>query len=733
MERVLQLLCEREKAHVDTRVLVANTRPETVHEIVDGVPVTRAGRRGSAGSVTLCPSFPALLERERADVIVLHEPNPLGLLAYALARPKGRLVIWFHAEVVRSSWQYTLIYRPWFAFAMRRASRIIVASPPMAQAAQLQGFGVPTTVIPYGVDERRLEPTPDVVSRAAELRRRHPGPLALFVGRMVPYKGLDVLLRAMTKVNATAVLVGSGPQRAGLEALAATLGVASKVVFAGETEPDDLLAWYQACDMFVLPSTTRAEAFAVVQTEAMAFGKPVVSTNLPTGVPWVNRDDETGLVVAPGDADALADALTRLAADPELRRRLGEGGRRRVREEFTADRMAIRAVEVYRDVAAMDGHRATAIGQSVDAMLAAIVRGDAVAPPAAGDSGAAFLEAATRHGVRALAAERLGPRLADWPAPVQAALGREAVLGAALEALQERELKQVLELLAARGVSPLLLKGSALAHTVYASPAQRPRFDTDLLVRREEMDAVTEVMTGRGYTRPNLVSGELVMHQVDFARKDSHGVWHVYDFHWKVANRQAVAGVLSFDELARDAEPIPALGPHARGLSRVHALLLACVHRLAHHPTEDRLIWIHDIHLLTETLSPSDAESFGTLALDRSVSALCADGLTAAGRWFGTRVPAGLLDRLTAPPRSGAPEPSAAFLEPHVGRIDELLSDLRALSGWSRRVRLVREHAFPPPAYIAGMYSVSNRALLPALYTHRIVRGAWRWLRRGSR
>ena len=369
----------------------------------------------------------------------------------------------------------------------------------------------------------------------------------------------------------------------------------------------------------------------------------------------------------------------------------------------------------------------------IEATLAAIIRGDDVAPPAGPETGAEFLEAATHHGLRTLVAERLGSSLAHWPAAVRSALTREPVLGAALEALQQRELRIVLERLASHGVSPLLLKGSALAYTLYDSPGLRPRFDTDLLVRREDMEVVAEVMTGRGYVRPNQVTGELVMHQVDYARKDSHGVWHVYDFHWKLANRQAVAGMLSFEELTRDAEPIAVLGPHARGLSRVHALLLACVHRVAHHPSDERLIWIHDIHLLTEALSPAEVASFGALAADRSVRALCADGLAAATRWFGTRVPEGLLERLALHDPSGGTEASAALLEPPASRIHEIWSDLRALPGWSHRVRLVYEHAFPPPSYMAGVYTVSSRVWLPALYTHRIVRGAWRWLRRSSR
>ena len=350
MERVLQLLCEREQADVDTRVLVANTERATVHETINGVGVTRVANAGSAGSVAVCPTLPLWLSRERADVIVIHEPNPMGLVAYALARPAGKLIVWFHSEVVRDRWKYAVMYRPWLAHAMRRATRVIVASPPMIEAAQLRGFAAPVAVIPYGVDEGRLALSPAIAARAAQLRGGLRGPLVLFVGRMVPYKGLDVLLRAMVEVPGTAVLVGGGPQRAALEALGRELGIESRVLFAGEVDEPALVAWYHACDLFVLPSTTRAEAFGVVQTEAMACGKPVVSTALPSGVPWVNRDGETGLVVPPGDVPALAAALSRLAGDAGLRQRMGDRGRQRVLDEFTADRMALRAVEVYRDV-----------------------------------------------------------------------------------------------------------------------------------------------------------------------------------------------------------------------------------------------------------------------------------------------------------------------------------------------------------------------------------------------
>src|SRR5262249_47656678 len=132
---------------------------------------------------------------------------------------------------------------------------------------------------------------------------------------------------------------GDGPLEAELREAVVRRGLQERIVFAGRVSDDDLPAYYQACDAFVLPSIARTEAFGVVQIEAMAAGRPVISTNLPTGVPWVNRDGVSGMVVMPGDADALGAALAQLGRDADLRCRLAEGARRRAETLFTRNRM----------------------------------------------------------------------------------------------------------------------------------------------------------------------------------------------------------------------------------------------------------------------------------------------------------------------------------------------------------------------------------------------------------
>jgi rhamnosyl/mannosyltransferase len=351
MERVVQVLCEAERASVDSQALVANDGPQTVREVVHGVPVTRVAALAKVGAVAVCPTFPWWMRKLESDVIVVHEPNPLAIVAHALVRPRSRLLVWIHAEVVRPQWRYKAFYRPFLRRILSLADRIIVASPPMRDLAEeLRDFRDKVVVIPYAIDPDQHAPTPACCQLVEEIRGQQALPLALFVGRMVPYKGVDVLLRALKGVEARAILVGSGPFKATWEALAAELGLSARVQFVGDVDEPTLTALYRACDVFVLPSVTRAEAFGMVQLEAMACGKPVISTLLPSGVPWVNRDGETGLVVPPFDVEGLRLALTTLLSDPALRSAMGERGRARVVAEFSLERMARQTTALYRSL-----------------------------------------------------------------------------------------------------------------------------------------------------------------------------------------------------------------------------------------------------------------------------------------------------------------------------------------------------------------------------------------------
>jgi rhamnosyl/mannosyltransferase len=350
IETVVETLCGGATTWAESQVLVLNKDRSTVAEKRGGVAVRRVGSVATIGAVSLAPTLPFWLARAEADVMVLHEPNPMGLVAYYLARPQIPLIVWYHSEVVRAQWKYRLFYQPFLDFALGRAQRIVVASPPMLDVPALTCYRNKCVVVPFGLRVDRYVLTDAVAARVSAIQRGTSRPMILFVGRLVGYKGLDVLLDAVHSLDADVVIVGDGAQRVSLQAKALALGIADRVRFVGEATNEDLLAWYHACDVFVLPSVTRQEAFGMVQLEAMLCGCPIVSTELGTGVSWVNQHDCTGLVVRPGDARELRNALARLLGDADLRGRLGAEARSRVLEHFTAERMCNTTRLLYQDV-----------------------------------------------------------------------------------------------------------------------------------------------------------------------------------------------------------------------------------------------------------------------------------------------------------------------------------------------------------------------------------------------
>jgi hypothetical protein len=260
---------------------------------------------------------------------------------------------------------------------------------------------------------------------------------------------------------------------------------------------------------------------------------------------------------------------------------------------------------------------------------------------------------------------------------------------------------------------------------MYPKPWLRPRTDTDLLVSYGDVPAAMQALERCGYTRSDaLTSGTFVSHQMAFERVDEHDVHHVADLHWKIVNPQVLADSLPFEDLWAQAQPAPTLGPAARVPTPVASVVLGCIHRLAHHQGHDRLIWLYDLRLLTAGFDDTDWRALEQLACSSGVAGLCLDGLRQAQDRLGARLPEALAGALAA---AALAEPSQQYLQGPVRKRDVLLSDLRRIKGWRPRLRLLREHAFPPVAFIRQRYGVNNPLLTPALYVLRLVTGAYKW------
>jgi glycosyltransferase involved in cell wall biosynthesis len=355
METHLQALCRGLRSHTDLRVIVSSENRTSMEEVVDSVPVTRVATVLNAFSTAISPGMAAQIRTSGADLVHIHLPNPTAVLAYLASGYRGCLVITYHSDIVKQK-VLARVFQPFLDAALRRSSAIIATSPNyLATSPVLQAFRDRCHVIPYGIDTGPFEhPDPDAAGR---IRARFGERLVITVGRLVYYKGLDYLIRAMANVRGKLVIVGDGQLRGKLERLAAQLGVADRVIFAGVISDAEVLAYYHAAALFVLASVARSEAFGIVQIEAMAAGLPVINTSLDTGVPLVSIHEQTGLTVPPADPQALAAAINRLLDDSNLRQKLGQAGVLRARQEFGLDSMLGRTLELYRNVTATEGER----------------------------------------------------------------------------------------------------------------------------------------------------------------------------------------------------------------------------------------------------------------------------------------------------------------------------------------------------------------------------------------
>jgi len=352
MESHLEVLSNELKGLVNLKVIVANESRWTVRESSDDLSITRVGEIFKLQSAPICPGLIQELRKAKADIIHLHWPNPMAVLAYLLSGLTSKLVFTYHSDVVRQR-KLAVAFQPVLRRALDKASAIIATSPNYVESSDvLSAYKSKCRVIPFGVPTGYFE---HCDSAAVKRIREQYGPqIVLAVGRMVYYKGFEHVVRAMALAKGRLLLIGQGPQRDYLVRLAIDLNVHDRIVFLNEV--DDVRPYYHAADIFVLPSVMRSEAFGIVQLEAMACGKPVINTQLDSGVNFVSPHGVSGLTVPPGDHIGLGHTINYLMDRPYLRTRLGVGGRHRVAQNFTVRGMVQQTLDLYEEVI-MNGHQ----------------------------------------------------------------------------------------------------------------------------------------------------------------------------------------------------------------------------------------------------------------------------------------------------------------------------------------------------------------------------------------
>ena len=298
----------------------------------NGVFYNRAKYLFEFAANTISPDFIWKLSKIKTDIIIYHMPFIFAVIAHFIAKPKyKKMIVCYHSDIIG----YDKIMKPfWWIYNkfLRIADIIHVQSPQMLENSMVKNYKEKAVVIPYLIDTKVTFNKENV----QHIKEKYKNQKIIFaIGRHVKYKGFEYLLEAMKFVDDGVLLLGgTGPLTVSFNEFISKNNLQSKIKLLGRIKDKELDDYYEACDIFVLPSILKSETFAVVQLEAMRHGKPVINTNLGTGVNYVSIDGETGLTVEPENVEELSNAINKLLNDAKLRNNLGHNAQKRVEDVF---------------------------------------------------------------------------------------------------------------------------------------------------------------------------------------------------------------------------------------------------------------------------------------------------------------------------------------------------------------------------------------------------------------
>ena len=335
-----KILCFNETASDEDYIC---KRKETVHDEVDGIEVVRCGCIAKVASqsisLTIGREMKKIMKSFDPDIVIFHYPNPYEaafLLPYL--KENIKFVLYWHLDIVKQK-LLGKMFNGQTIKLLERADKIIATSPLYIDGSSyLSKYRDKCQVIPSCISDSRMQVTPEIEKKAEQIRSDNKENIICFaIGRHIPYKGFKYLVEASKLLDDRFKIFIGGKGELSDE-LKTQASDDKKITFLGRVSDSDLIAYYLAMDIFCFPSITKNEAFGLALAEAMYFGKPAVTFNIPgSGVNFVNVKNITGLEVPNCDSNAYADALIKLADDKELGKKLGNNAKQRVIELFTTD------------------------------------------------------------------------------------------------------------------------------------------------------------------------------------------------------------------------------------------------------------------------------------------------------------------------------------------------------------------------------------------------------------
>lgn len=322
-------------------------KKQDVIDNVDDVEIYRCACQVKMASQSISLSYAKYLRKLmndfEPDIVFFHYPNPY--VAHYLLKYKKRdfkLIVYWHLDIIKQKVLGKLFYKQNYEL-LNRADKVVATSPNYIEGSDfLHRYKQKCIMIPNCINEKRLEVTHEINNEIKAIKDKYKNKIICFaVGRHVPYKGMEYLVKSSRLLdnNYCICIGGQGPLT---EELKEEAKGDDKVVFLGRLSDEKLIAYYNACDIFCFPSITKNEAFGIALAEAMYFGKPAITFNIPgSGVNYVNLDGVTGIECENGNIEKYSDAIKNLATDKEKRALYGTKARKRVINNFTTEKFIV--------------------------------------------------------------------------------------------------------------------------------------------------------------------------------------------------------------------------------------------------------------------------------------------------------------------------------------------------------------------------------------------------------
>lgn len=318
-------------------------------EIINDVKVTKAKLNFFLGSQPISFSFLKSLKKSEADIYHIHLPNPLSVIAWLMIKPKGKLVITYHSDIIKQKFLRFFYYPFLFSF-LKRVNKIIVTSPNLiASSYILKHFRNKIVDVPLSIslDEYKIVNKEEI----EKIKKRYGQNYLLAIGRLVKYKGFHYLINAMKYVEKEKLyIIGEGRLKRELIKLIRKNNLEERIIIIPPVNFEQLKAFFKLSKFFILPSISKNEAFGIVQLEAMYFGKPVISFDLPTGVTYVNKHEKTGIVVKNKTEEELAKAISNLIEDKKLYANISNYNNQYIVKNYSEKNMIDKIFTIYKNL-----------------------------------------------------------------------------------------------------------------------------------------------------------------------------------------------------------------------------------------------------------------------------------------------------------------------------------------------------------------------------------------------